>query len=69
MSKCETCLWGCFELNEDTENTEECEHYYDATETDVFDETYIEDMRIKFREEWNVYLEDWNQLKIINKGV
>jgi hypothetical protein len=60
MKNCETCLWGCFELDS-TESLEEgCEHYYAINEDETFDEEYIENMRLEFMEEWDVYLKDWN---------
>lgn len=60
MKNCETCLWGCFELNPEESLENCCEHYYAINDDEAFDDEYIENMRIAFREEWNVYLEEWN---------
>ncbi len=60
MNKCETCLWGCFELSDNNEDVEICPHYYDATESEFLDEAYIENRKTQYQEEWNVYVEGWN---------
>lgn len=58
MKNCETCLWGCFEM-ESSDDMEVCEFYY-SDENESLDEEYIENMREKFLEEWDEYLSEWN---------
>jgi len=56
VNKCETCLWDCGS----EEEFEDCDYYHPINEDETLDEEYIENIRIDFSNEWNLYIEGWN---------